>query len=454
MIFIGRLHPLVVHLPIGILLLAAVLEFWPGGIAPRVRRIAWGLGALSAAGAAAVGWVLAESGGYGEEVFAHRWLGVGVAGLAVLGFAVSARGGLPAKLAALTTAALLGFAGHAGGNLTHGDDYLWAYAPGIVQAAAGYEPTATAAEVDLTGREPDSVLVFTELLQPMLELRCVACHDDARQNGGLRLDAAHHVLAGGRGGPIVTAGEPMSSEWLRRVTLPRSNRKSMPPKGDALDYADVRLLAWWIERGADTLDRIDVRDVPDDVAAILEARYGLALTPKPFAERLVAPPVTDGHLAALASAGWVAERLSPLSPALSVRVAAGQALGAPALETLAEHVPEQVVWLDLGGQPLSDDAAQALQRLPNLQRLRVNGTAITDASVARLAQLTNLASLNLYDTPVTDASLEALVGAPALRRLYLWQSGTTDAGVAAFAEARPDVTVDRGFAFETQPSRG
>ena len=446
-IFVGRLHPLVVHLPIGILLLAAVLEFWPGGIAVRTRRLTWGLGAASALAAVGIGWVLAETGGYGDEVFAHRWLGVGVAVLAVVGFALSARGGLAAKLAAVTTAVVLGLAGHAGGNLTHGEDYLWAYAPGVVQAVAGYEPSPARAEVDLSGRTPDSVAVFAEVLQPLLELRCIECHDASRQNGGLRLDAPHHVLAGGRGGPIVVAGKPMASEWVRRVTLPRSNRKSMPPKGDAIDYADVRLLSWWIERGADTLARIVPEEVPEDVAAILQRRYGLAMTPKPFVERLTGPAASEDDLAALAAEGWLVERLSPSSPALSVKVVPGGALAPGAWRVLSERVPEQVAWLDVGGHRLAAEEVELLAGLPNLYRLRLDGTDVTDASVERLASLPHLASLNLYDTPVTDAALEALVEAPALRQLYLFQSGTTAAGVEAFAEARPDVEVDRGFSF-------
>ena len=447
LLFLGRLHPLVVHLPIGILLLAAALEFWPGGVPLHARRIAWGLGAVGAIAAAAVGWILAESGGYGEEVFAHRWLGVGVAVLGAVGFALSAAGGLPAKLAAVATAVVLSLAGHAGGNLTHGEDYLWAYAPGFVQAAAGYEPTPTRAEVDLAGRSPDSVLVYADLIAPVVELRCVACHDADRSNAGLRLDAPHHVLAGARGGPIVVAGEPMESEWLRRVTLPRSNSKSMPPKGDALDYADVRLLAWWIERGADTLDRVGVDDVPDDVAAILEDRYGLALEPAPFADRLQAPPLPPEATAKLAEHGWALDPLTPSSPAVAARPASGRTLDAEAIRALVETVPEQVVRLDLGGQPIADEALAQLAELPNLHTLRLDGTAVTDATVARLAALPHLASLNLYDTGVSDAALESLTDAPALEHLYLWRSGATAAGVDAFAAARPEVDVDRGFAF-------
>ena len=43
-LFFGRLHPLIVHLPIGFLLLAAVLEWWPGEKARPAIQTAWFLG--------------------------------------------------------------------------------------------------------------------------------------------------------------------------------------------------------------------------------------------------------------------------------------------------------------------------------------------------------------------------------------------------------------------------
>ena len=74
--FIGRLHPLIVHLPIGILIFAFALVLFQ-----RLRRVdieavisfALLLGSISAVGACVAGWILAQSGEYDADlVFKHQ----------------------------------------------------------------------------------------------------------------------------------------------------------------------------------------------------------------------------------------------------------------------------------------------------------------------------------------------------------------------------------------------
>ena len=82
---LGRLHPLIVHLPIGILLFAYTLMLFE-----RFRRVdmaaavsfALLLGAISAAAACGAGWLLAQSGEYNADlVFKHQWTGIATAAL-------------------------------------------------------------------------------------------------------------------------------------------------------------------------------------------------------------------------------------------------------------------------------------------------------------------------------------------------------------------------------------
>jgi uncharacterized membrane protein len=79
--FIGRFHPLAVHLPIALVLLVPVLE-----IAGRSARLSYlrlssgfvlGLATLAATAAAMLGWFLGRSGGYsGSLVAQHEWVGI------------------------------------------------------------------------------------------------------------------------------------------------------------------------------------------------------------------------------------------------------------------------------------------------------------------------------------------------------------------------------------------
>jgi hypothetical protein len=445
-LFFGRLHPLLVHLPIGILLLAALLAYWPG-VQRRTVRFVWVLGTGGAVLAAGCGWLLAAAGNYGGEVTAHRWWGVATVAVGLAGWWFSGRGPVAGRWAGGLASVVLLVTGHLGGQLTHGEDYLWTYAPRPLQQLVGYVPSDTS-DYDLTRADPDSVRIFADLIRPVLTERCVQCHNATRHNGGLRLDAAHRVFAGGDGGPILVAGAAVESPWVERVTLPRSHAKAMPPRGEALTYAQVRLLTWWIDRGADTLDLVGTRDIPDDIRVFLRQDYGLETRPRTFAERVRVPAFAEATvLPELAELNW---RVTPLGAgrhAVQVAVAANRTVDAAALARLAELLADQVIWLDLRDQPLDAAALAVLPRFRHLNRLRLNGTGVDDATVARLAVLRHLESLNLYGTAITDAALAALAEAPALRQLYLWQTATTDAGVSRLAKANEQLTIDRGFRF-------
>lgn len=133
----GRFHPLAVHFPIA-LLLAAV----PAALLARLRRegpfaaIADYCTALGAAGAvvgAALGWCAHEAGAGALQprlLERHEWTGFATAGLAVLALvaAWSARRGRPFGRfhlpLLLATAAVVSIAGHYGGMLVYGEDFL------------------------------------------------------------------------------------------------------------------------------------------------------------------------------------------------------------------------------------------------------------------------------------------------------------------------------------------
>ena len=138
--FLGQFHPVAVHLPIGLLLAAALAEAlfvwtraeWLAGAA----RFSVLLGAAAAAGAASLGWLNAMSANYDGDLAKvleyHRWLGTGTAGLAVVvallsevqrhRLAIVWR--MAYRLGLLLAAAAVGLTGHFGGMLVYGVDYF------------------------------------------------------------------------------------------------------------------------------------------------------------------------------------------------------------------------------------------------------------------------------------------------------------------------------------------
>jgi uncharacterized membrane protein len=137
MALIGRLHPLLVHFPIGLVLIAAVAEVvamttglgdWRAVAVGNVR-----VGAVFAIGAAIAGWRLASSPGMEatSSLDWHRWLGT-IAAVAVSGAALAtagARGRSPFalwvyRMTLFWAAVLVAVTGHLGGLLVWGADFL------------------------------------------------------------------------------------------------------------------------------------------------------------------------------------------------------------------------------------------------------------------------------------------------------------------------------------------
>lgn len=436
-------------MPIGFLLLAVLLEFWPGDAVRKAITVSWVLGASSALAAAGAGWLLASEGGYGgDTLFWHRWAGVSVAALAIIGCYVQYFGGLVAKAYGLLTAAALTLAGHQGGNLTHGEEYLFKYAPPVVQRIAGHAPDSVLS-MDWEAMDMDSIQIFANFLRPVLDDKCVRCHNAEKQNGGLRMDANHFLFAGGESGPLLVAGDPVKSRWVNRVTLPETNVKAMPPQGERMTFTEVRLLEYWISLGADTLAHLNIQEVPEELKALLLRDFGLHLRPRQFVETVKTTPLDKKTRAGLSSLNWNIIDLVPGGAAIEVKPRPGTELASGALSELAAAAPTQVTSIGLDDQDLGDDQLAVLAEFSNLNRLRLNGTKVTALTISRLAGLEHLESLNLYNTSVGDEILVELAKFPALNKLYLWQSGVTTAAAETFAESNPRVNVNTGILSDT-----
>lgn len=443
-LFFGRFHPLVVHLPIGFLLLAALLEWWPGEKLRPALRLMWWLGAASAVVAAALGWQLAAESGGGDTLFWHRWLGVGVAVVAIGGAWLARRGGPPARWAGVLTAGLLAVTGHLGGNLTHGSAYLVEHAPAPVRQLLA---------ADLADDEPwhdgpvDSLRLYADLLKPLLADNCERCHNADKQNGGLRMDRAALLFAGGDTGAAISPGQADASLLYRRVTLPRRNRKAMPPGGEPLDFTAVRLLEYWIDSGADTLARLMTDELPDDVRALVERDYGLDLSPRLFVQKITAPALRAQTLEQLRQLGWQLSPAAPENGALDVKPAPGRPLANDALQQLTDLAGPQTAYLNLTGLTLAEADLGQLKKFPNLNRLNLSRCRLPPGGLSVLQELPYLESVNLHGTAAGDEVFPTLSALPRLERLYLWQTAVTPPAVAAFAAQRPGVSIDTGFVF-------
>ena len=445
--WIGRFHPVVVHLPIGILIVGVVFQY----LNKRKPSLNLGLaieklylfGFLSAAFGAFAGWMLAKEGGYEQDtIFWHRWVGIGMVFLAFGLWRWSKDPTTNHKLVNWGGLALLvglTYTGHLGGELTHGNEYLVEKAPKFIKKLAAYEE----GNKQVTFDDPDSTLVYEHLIQPFLEEKCWTCHNEDLHKGGLVMSSREALMEGGRNGEVVeaVAGD---SELFKRVILDPSSRKFMPPKGTPLSYREIKLLEWWIDQGA-PFDSA-VSKVPADVGiqSILLQRHGLDSKPKSFLEKKKVDPLSEEDMAAIAAKGFYIRPIAMTTNFVDVKWKNVDTLALSESLPILERAASQIAWLDLGHSEVTDDMLETVGKLKNVIRLRLEDNPITDEGVKNLVHLKHLESLNLYKTKISDICAPELLEFKNLKRLYVWQSDFTAEGAEVVEGGLKNVEVVLG----------
>lgn len=184
---IGHLHPLLVHLPIGFLLLAILLDVLAYRKAYASFRAAVPLTLLLGFGAAAAscgtGYLQSLSGDYApQSLLLHQWGGFVVAGLSIFLFWIR---GWILKLSTpnaprifsgllLSLGLLLAYTGHQGGSLTHGSDYLSLHSSKESETKNTGEPPVDTNEVQAPKVNPDLPLKVDQ--KQIAQLRALGCN--------------------------------------------------------------------------------------------------------------------------------------------------------------------------------------------------------------------------------------------------------------------------------------
>jgi mono/diheme cytochrome c family protein/uncharacterized membrane protein len=291
-LFVGHFHPLVVHLPIGVLMLVGVAEVLT--FFPRYRtRIDPALGlALPAllvvtVSAFVLGLLLARGGGFAmRALVTHHRLELFAVLSACLTTALwgyhsheeTTQSRTAYRAALFLTLALLSAGAHFGGTVTHGDSYLTEFAPGPFKAllGGGKEPALASSGSAKAPKAPSSEpLVYADVVAPILRKYCVDCHGPKKSKGKFRLDSLEGILKGGEDGPAVVAGSSSTSELVKRLRLPVDDDDRMPPEGKpGPNPGEVAVLAFWIDRGANATLRVRDTLAPESGRKLLEASLG------------------------------------------------------------------------------------------------------------------------------------------------------------------------------------
>lgn len=424
-IFFGRFHPLVVHMPIGFLILSSIMHFLSlrpkfYGLHSAVDFSLW-LGGISAVGACIVGYMLSLSGDYeGEGVLWHMWSGIV---LAVIPFiALILRKVKATRVMQLGTFSFLVLVlmvtGHLGGNLTHGTTYLTQYAPDPIRKMAGLSPKP--AKKSNQQKNIDSLLVYEDVVYPILEKNCFGCHNPDKRRGDLLMTDYQALLQGGKSGPPVKPGNAAHSELIKRVTLPHDDEDFMPPDGKTpLNEKEIRFIKWWIDEGA--RDRVLISQIDSSATIRNEVEHYLGIGQ--YASILNKPtkPVGPELLQKITESGFDVNEIAEGVHYLDIKVTNGKKITNENLKVLTA-ASKHIVWLDLNDSGITNEGLREISKLQNLIRLRVDRNELTDEGIAFLTALKNLEYLNLSYTGITRKSLKRLNELPRLEHIYYWKA--------------------------------
>jgi uncharacterized membrane protein/mono/diheme cytochrome c family protein len=459
---VGRLHPLLVHFPIGLVLAAAAVEAWRWGRRERgvseFTSVAMLLAALSAIGAVATGWINAwqEGEDASRTLTLHSWLGTAMA-VVLLAVAWKTRRRdespasaearlMPARVLTMASAFGVGLVGHFGGELVYGDRYvekaLFAAlgmdgSSGDVDASSiaviGSDGPASSGTAMVVRTSTAGTVDFRTQVLPIFESRCFECHGNGKRKGGLAMDSAASMTKVDDDGVAVKAGEPDGSLIVQRITLPASDPDAMPPEGERLSDAERNLIRTWIKEGG----------VMEAVAAGVAAAPGAVKGATTALDADLARRATE-VAQALRARGVIAQPLAQDDPRLDINASLATPPFTDADLAMLQPAAGAIVNLNLARSNVTDAGVASLKGFEALESLRLDSSGVGDAALACVAAMPRLKVLNVHTTKVSDAGLAMLNQARALERVYAWNSQVTPAGASALASSRPSLRINVG----------
>ena len=444
--FIGRFHPLFVHLPIGILML--VLLFVALIQKEKYKALQYALplvllaGSLSAVVSCITGYLLSETADYDTNlVNFHMWMGIAVAIISVLLWLQLKYGWLikSSKLIAFSLFVCLLITGHLGGSLTHGSDYLSKPFKNI------FSKDSTAITTIKPVKNIEEAIVYKDVIQPILETKCYACHNSNKQKGSLRMDEVILLMKGGKHGAVIKINDPDGSEMIKRLLLPADNEHHMPPKEKSqLKESQLALLHWWISNGADVLKKVKDLPQPDKIKPLLLAlQQTNAAMPIPVVELPPVKKAAERSINQLKSKGIIVVPVAQNSNYLSVNFVTSPIVSTSDLALLVQ-LKDQLLWLKLSNTNIDDKGLQSVALLTNLARLDLSFTKITSSGLTRLKNLIALQQLNLVGTAISAQALLNLKETKTLTSIYLYKTGITANDFAQLKRSFPKIILDTG----------
>ncbi len=432
---IGRMHPLLLHFPIVLLILTLVFELFFSQKKEFRPVIDWLLltVSLTAAVTSLMGLLLSVEGGYEEDSIAlHKYGGVTISlvTLAWYAFRDIIRKQHIANIAvSLVSIFAIIVTGHEGANLTHGEDFL------LGPISKDKEKPAVLLE---------DAVVFNHMVMPILESKCISCHNSGKAKGELVMETAELLMKGGKNGALWDTAAHDLGLMFQRINLPLEKKEHMPPKGKPqLTEQEIEILERWVSKGADFELKVVELPEQDTLRQLANAIFNTIESDHydfASADEKAIQSLNDNYR--------IVYPLALGSPALGAEFFSAAQFNASQLKEL-EKVKEQIVALNLNKMPVKDEDLKIIASFKNLRKLNLAFTDITSKGVTALSALKELKSLSLSGTKVDGSAILGLKELPNLSNIYAWNTMVDENSYAGLKKQFPKTYIEKGFNGDT-----
>ena len=442
----GRLHPVLVHLPIGILLVAFLFELL--SLKKQFKKLraavspALGLGSFFGILTGISGYLLSREGGYDPDLTEqHQLVGIITVGFSVVLYFFTKNSSLLRKsyrksvrfIAFLPLVGLITYTGHLGGSITHGENFL-------------FEPVTVKKEEVVAAKlisNIDEAAIYADIIKPLLDKNCNACHSAKKQKGNLRLDEVEFIQKGGKHGTVFLAGNPEQSELYERILLPIEEEHHMPPRGrKQLSSSEMELLREWIVQGAEFNKMVnELQDAKKMKVTYLAARVEVAPDSVVPAEKV--EQIDDELILSLKSKGIIVVPVAVNSNYVKITFLEPGKVTDETIKSLAQ-LSSQALELKLSRTSITDEGLKELSGFTNLRRLFIDNTSISDQGIESISGNNDLTYLNLVGTGLTDQGIQYLNQLKQLEEVFLFRTKVSDKGILQLQQSNPSLRIDRG----------
>ena len=436
---VGRMHTMFLHFPIVMLSLCIFWELFSGykksyvGVKAEIGDELLLAAAVTSVITALMGLFLSREAGYTPDLLVwHKWGGVFISFLSLAWYVFREK--MRQVKPVLLTTALAGIimivvTGHLGSNITHGQDFLLA-------------------PVNPEKQKPpvlfEDALVFTNVVQPIFEAKCISCHNAQKAKGELVMETKALLLKGGKDGKLWDTTQNDFGLLMERIHLPPQSKKHMPPQGKAqLTDEETEILYHWIKGGASFTQKVAALPEADSLRVLAAPLFQTIET-----DDYTFEPADEKKINALNNNYRVVHPLAIGSPALGVEFFGVEQFKSQQLKDLSD-VKNQIVKLDLNKMPVTDEDLKAIGQFTNLRKLNLSFTNITGVNLNEIAKLKELKLLSLSGTKIKPGDLKVLAALPKLSQLFVWNTSLPPEEIKKLEQQLKGTAIETGYHGDT-----